>query len=127
MATVHREPNQVKWIGVRPGHNGEQILLPIDTAVNADVYTVPADKMLLLFDWHLGGVRAIGFTGHLYVYDDTPVVIASIATVSSEVGEPGTSTSNALWVPIELPEDYAIKVVTAKQVEGYIHGILIDV
>ena len=127
MATVHREPNQVKWIGVRPGHNGEQVLVPIDLGASAIVYTVPADKLLLLFDWHLGIVRNVDVTARLEARTDGAVVLAYLVQVSSNSADPGFSDSNNTFVPIELSAAYDLYVTTTTQVRGYIHGILIDV
>ena len=126
MATVHREPKQVKWIGVRPGHNGEQTLIDIDKAASAEVYSVPADKILLLFSWHFGIGRNADATALLNLRDDGDVVIAQLAYVCSNSTDPGINANQALWVPIELPEDYNIHVTCTIQVRGYAQGILID-
>ena len=127
MATVHREPNQVKWIGVRPGHNGEQVLVAIDTAVNVVVYTVAADTLLFLYDWHYGGNRNLAFGSILQIFDDGDNVNATIGYITSDASNPGTNMAQNLWVPIELVEGWYIKAITTQQVHGYIHGILIDV
>ena len=124
--TVHREPNMVKWIGVRPGHNGEQILIDIDTAVSVIVYTVPADKLLFLFDWSISTVANLNIHSRLQIRTAVPVVVANIAGASSYTGDSGTNNAQALWVPIEIEAGYDIYLVATGVTRGYIHGILID-
>ena len=126
MATVHREPNQVKWVGVRPGHNGEQILVKIELAGNAIVYTVPANKILFLFDWHIGIARGVAGAAELQIRDDAAAIHAYLSYVTSAAGYTGTNATQNLWVPHELIEAWDIYVVTGNPVRGYIHGILID-
>jgi len=57
-AMAFREPNQVKWMGIRPGHNGTQVVA-LNTATNAEVllYTVTAGKTLFLVS------ASVGWTG----------------------------------------------------------------
>lgn len=46
----HRESNQVKWLGVKPAHNGTQITKS-NTQTGAGtktIYTVPADNTLFI-------------------------------------------------------------------------------
>ena len=126
MATVYREPNQVKWVGVRPGHNGEQILIDIDTAVSVIVYTVPADKLLFLFDWSISTAPNLNIHSRLQIRTAVPVVVANIAGASSYTGDSGTNNAQALWVPIEIKAGYDIYLFATGATRGYIHGILID-
>jgi len=129
MAIVFREPNQVKWIGVRPGHNGEQIL-ENDTAINVltSIYVVPADKLLLLFAYDVSVYSGVAATGYFYIYDDTPAIFKSLAVRS--VAAAGTDSScQGLWVPIEIPAAYSLRIITSNagcSIRVCIHGILID-
>ena len=129
MATVHREPNQVKWIGVRPGHNGDQVL-ENDTAINVlkTIYTVPADKLLFLFAYDIGVYSGAAATAYFYIYDDTPAIFKSLA-VRPVTANTAVSSSQGLWVPIEIPEGYSLRLITSVAgcaIYVSIHGILID-
>ena len=127
MATVHREPNQVKWIGVRPGHNGEQVIIDIDDAVNADLYTVPVDSILLIFGWSWGVIHNLAVEARIEIKTAGAAHYCWLGFSTAQAAVPGTNNNNALFVPIELPEGYVISIVTARQCYGHIHGILIDV
>ena len=126
MATVYREPNMVKWVGVRPGHNGEQVLIEIDTAVNATLYTVAADKILFLFDWHFGTLPNLSFACNLAIHNDAAVRQVYLVAIGTNAGDMSSESTQALWVPIELAEDWSLRVITSQTVRGYLHGILID-
>ena len=126
MATVHREPNQVKWVGVRPGHNGEQVLKEFYAAATAEFYEVPADKLLLLFDWHLGVSGTAAGDSFIEIRDDGNVHYMYLALCSGKATDAGHNTSQALWVPIEIPALFDFRVITGVTSLAYIHGILID-
>ena len=121
------EPNQVKWQGIRPGNNGEQILVPIDEDDFATIYTVPADKLFLLFDWGYGTRHNHTSQGRLAVMDDGAVAQAYIAVVDAYTSDAGTSVCGNTFVPIEMIEGWEIKSLCVEPVFGYIHGILVDV
>jgi len=78
-----REPNQVKWVGVLPGHNGEQVIAQA-VADNSTViaYTVPAGKILLLSHFtscvfnNAGGIG----TAYGYVRDNLGVEVFRMHT-----------------------------------------------
>ena len=127
MATVHREPNQVKWVGVRPGHNGEQVLNLIDRAVNALLYTVPADKILLIFSWQIGIGTAAAGNARLQLETAVPAVYYELGNCLNGAGLTSANSQQALWVPIEVPATYRIYLTTNIACLGGIHGILIDV
>ena len=126
MATVYKEQNQVKWIGVRPGHNGDELIKNIDLAASAIVYTVPDDKLLLLFDWSIGIVQNVNNGSSLQLRTDVPAVYAELAYVTSGINTAGQITSQSLNIPIEIPESYDIYVTCTAVTRGYIHGVLID-
>ena len=127
MATEHREPNRVKWIGVRPGHEGEQVLIDIDDAVDADLYTVPADKILLIFGWSWSVIQNAGVDATIEIETDAAAHYMWLSMVTGQAGAPSAESSQDKWVPIEIPEGYVISINTTRQVYGHIHGILIDV
>ena len=62
-----REKNRVKWVGVRPAHDGEEVAVnKLVTNTFGDVYVVPAGKTLHLISVSLG-FSAIA-TGLVSVY-----------------------------------------------------------
>ena len=126
LATVHREPNQVKWVGVRPGHNGEQVLIKVDFGVNTLLYTVPADKILLIFSWQIGIGTAAAGNARLQLETAVPAVYYELGNCVNAAGSTSANSQQALWVPIEVPETYRIYLTTNIACVGGIQGILID-
>ena len=126
MATVHREPNQVKWIGVRPGHNGDEVLININVAVNTLLYTVPADKILFIFSWQLSFINNTGGGGYLYLRDNLGAEYYVLAYVNGNAGSAGGTLANNTFVPIEVVAGYDIYLTTSALMRGGVQGILID-
>ena len=126
MATVHREPNQVKWVGVRPGHNGEQVLIDIDFNANQLLYTVAADKLLFIFSWQVTLAANAAGIATLELRTAVPAVYYHLAYLRGALADIGPSVSNSLWVPIEVPATYNNYLTTDQRVKGGVHGILID-
>ena len=126
MATVFREPNQVKWIGVRPGHNGVEVFEEFYGNAAAEFYEVPLAKLLFLFDWHLGLTGAAGGDAFLEIRNAVDAHFRYIASCSGQAANPGTNSTQALWVPIEIPALFDFRVITGLTTTAYIHGILID-
>ena len=127
MATVHREPNRVKWIGVRPGHNGSEVLINIDVAVNTLLYTVGADKLLLIYDWQLGVIQSGATVAHLQLRTAVPAAYYELASLLTTAGWTTGFASQSLQIPIEVPATYQVYLTTNLAVKGGVHGILIDV
>ena len=127
MAVKWGEHNQAKWVGMRPGLDGDQVLVPFDTNVNTTLYTVAADKILLLTDWCFGVARNKTVEPNLSVRDNTAAVQAYIAKVSTMTGSPGGSLFGSTFFPIELIVAWDIRLNAAGEIcTGYIHGILVD-
>lgn len=122
-----REENRARWIGVRPGHEGSQILLAASKANGSQtIYTVPAGKIFMLCHAGLLALPVATGNAQLRIYDDAAVLTAYL--LSSETLGGGTehsATHDSYWPPIELSEGWYITVysnaagVTAY---GYIHG-----
>jgi len=68
-----REPNQVKWVGVRPGHNGTQIIRS-QGADNATVelYLVPVGQTFYLCSASLGYRLVVDGYVKLFINDLVP-------------------------------------------------------
>ena len=130
--TKHREPNKVKWVGVRPGHNGEQIhksgRANNDTVI---LYTVPADKILLLFNWGISTFwTALNTYVSLGIYDAVPAIETTLVDILMQVIGDTYDREASYDMPIELPEDYSLRLVSGAigcYISGYVHGILVDV
>lgn len=117
--------NQVQWRGVRPGYEGNQILINIDTAASAVLYTVPANKVLLLFDWGLTLHYNYNEISRLQVRNAANAVQAQIAMTTSYTSDPGQPCYQSTWVPIELTEGWDLYVQASRATRGYAHGLLI--
>jgi len=70
-----REPNQVRRVGVRPAHDGTQVL-ERGSADNATVvlYTVPAGKVFYLCHAWLNVQGVAAGSVYLAIYDGVPAV-----------------------------------------------------
>ena len=111
---LRREPNRVKWVGVRPGHNGEQILK--SNAVNnatGIVHTVTASKTFYM-------------TGFQLAYEFTAVGVATFAIrnaidaqtavlfqISPAVAHNGSIANSFDFQPIEIPAEYDIYIISS--------------
>jgi len=108
-----RESNQVKWVGVRPGHNGTQII-KYGLANNSTVvlHTVSAGKTLYLYSFNIDVyTTTASFGGQLRVRDTTPAIVNILADLNA-----GANMSQAiaqdLYYPIEIPAGYTIEIVS---------------
>jgi len=121
-----REPNQVKWQGFRPGHNGEQITL-FQNVTNGtiSIYTVAAGKTFYLTDWvftvsdSVGGGRGLLLVQNLVPATEYYIVWHVIQGIG------GWMESCALTYPIEIPTGWKIRVssdIVTTFVSGFIHG-----
>ena len=104
MSDMHfREPNQVKWQGSRPGHNGVQVIEDGDANnVTDDIYTVLAGKRLYLCGWSFSCWGVAYSTGaHLWLWTvvvlDRRELIAGVHAANSAL-----MCSMSYWPPIEL-------------------------
>ena len=111
MAMLHREPNRVKWVGVRPGHEGTQIVKANHTGPGlAIIHTVTAGKTFFLTGVscysHAGAAIAIGSVAvrngaDVYQY----ALIGLGAPINNRVG-----AAISLWPPIEIPAGWDVYV-----------------
>lgn len=126
----YREENIVNWVGVRPGHNGEQIHvhLSVPAADWAIVYTVGAGKVLLLDYAFLCSAIAGAATQYLSVYTDAPAELARILAGYQAAAVSGIPKSASFWPPIEIPAGYSIRGYQSGIIATtcIIHGILVE-
>ncbi|MCJ7639023.1 MAG: hypothetical protein MUO70_03930 [Euryarchaeota archaeon] len=130
MAMEYREPNRARWVGVRPGHDGEQVQ-GMHGATNAIwvLYTVPDGKILCVTYVELTSVAAGAGLAYLNIRDPVPADFyyfavhnyAAVGCLTNAVG---------LSFPYEVPAGYTIQVgSTAVNVvaHGSFHGFIISV
>ena len=112
MSDMHfREPNQVKWLGSRPGHNGTQVLAGVQTAVVGwtILYTVLAGETFFLTFASLGNFNNLSASLSMAIYDDGGVIdqyLGGYFTVAGQVG--GGFVAN-FWPPIELAAAFSVR------------------
>ena len=102
---VFNEDNQVKRIGIRPGYSGSQIVSNgnVNNAV-LTLYTVPANKVLLLFTSYLTLYNAGASAGlaSLVLYDETPILYYTVHQM--------VSLNNSIAIPIVLSRQSPLEV-----------------
>ena len=129
MATIHREPKQVKWIGVRPGHNGAQVVADDScAALLTSVYLVPADSLFLWYGFIVNSAFGAGGNAELYTYNAVPALLNTYVSQGG-VANMGIALTKSFDPPIELPAGYTIRINTTVgtiSIHALIHGILID-
>jgi len=108
-----REQNQVKWVGVRPGHDGTQVAASnVASAGDAIVYTVPVGKVLYVTAWNAQAKDTAGGNAALFaVRDDLDAWVYSFMALSFAVaGQVVSSLSHD--PPLEVPAGYDVYVYT---------------
>jgi len=107
-----REPNQAKWQGTRPGHNGDQVLeTGANNAVAVNlVYTVAPGAVLFLTHIGVGAVQGGANILTVHIYDNTPVSVESLMYCTINPTISNSYFSDRYWPPIEIPADYSIRV-----------------
>lgn len=121
-----REPNQVKWVGVRPAHNGEQYNLYSQANNNTVIlHTVSAGKTFFLTACSLRGNYVVSGWGALSVFDDVAALKYRILGVTNYVNTTPQSVSLSLFYPIEIPGNWSIRVrssAASYTVDAFISG-----
>jgi len=106
-----REPNQVKWAGSRPGHNGTQVIKSENgTGVPILMYTVPAGLTFYLTSWVFSVSDSVGGAlGYFHVQDLVPATQYYIGYITTQgVGFLGQEGS--FWPPLEIPTGWRLRV-----------------
>lgn len=109
--TKHREPNQAKWVGMRPGHNGEQVFEAgaVDNGTTI-LYTVPAGKVFCWCGWNaVSAGNAYNVKTFLEVYDAVPALSLSVQRFGSAVNS-ALALSRTYWPPVEIIAGYSIRI-----------------
>lgn len=109
--SLFREPNQVKWVGIRPAHNGERITAEgIATNTTVDVYSIPIGKTLFLTWSSLSGRSNTSATLLLEVTDNLNNHLFTLHQGRTPSGGAGFDSDTALFYPIEIDGDNKIRV-----------------
>lgn len=98
-----REPNQVKWVGVRPGHNGTQIKAEAIAVNNTQVlYTVTAGKMLYLctLNWQVDS--NVGGGNTLIYHYNSGSVLQHVFVSIGQFSAPVLANTISFWPPYEM-------------------------
>ena len=116
-----REENHVKRVGVRPAHDGTQVLAS-DQAQNGQktIYTVPAGKVFYLCSWGLGYQLIVAGRGILRVVNDVPATVASLIYDVFTAPIEAKTTMGTAWPPIEMSAGWSIVVISNAA------GLLVD-
>jgi hypothetical protein len=105
-----REPNEVRWVGVRPAHKGTQVLIN-GSSVNqvTTIYTVSAGKTLYINSYMLG-VSSVA-TGYVYLWVATPAgeLFTRLAIIWCQASTTVPCAIACLHYPIEVPAGYLIR------------------
>jgi hypothetical protein len=105
-----REPNMMKWVGVRPAHNGEQVIGYGSVANGyAVLYTVPAGGIFYLTFAHLVPVAVAAGFAVIYLMDATSTAYAVVAGMFFNAAGVMVGNSSPFTYPIEVPEGHIIK------------------
>ena len=123
-----REPNMARWVGVRPGHDGQQLVV-LGSATNVQttiVYTVPAGNLLLLCGIVLSAHGAAVNLSDLYVRNSADV-LQYYMWEHYWPSDYGFAWAHSYYPPIEIPAGWDVVVangIAASYVRSSINGIL---
>jgi len=102
---MFREPNQVKWQGVRPGHNGKQVYWNTSTFAIGELVIVPASATLRRFITYYD--MMLNPTGiciaQLRVYTDGDVLVWTFGHIRNIVNGTSGDKTGTFNPPFELP------------------------
>ena len=116
-----REENEVRWVGTRPAHRGEQVSV-FGHAVNSTqiIYTVPVGKTFYLCAWiHDVYIGAAG-NGELLVYTDGGVLTYRLGVGAGTVLGVTHRSSGSCWPPMEFPAGYTVRLTsTVALIDSY--------
>ena len=106
-----REKNRVKWMGVRPAHDGEQVT-PAGSANNATVivYTVPAGKTLYITHYAVQCTPNLAGSGYFAIRNELDVLTYRFQYLENIVGAPSLIESCSFVYPVEVPAGYDLYV-----------------
>ena len=107
-----REANQVLWRGVRPAHNGTQVIYDINTAVIAEhvLFTSGAGIYHFICNCWIASTDNLAQELTIRVYNDAPAIIGSLYYGRSSVGYKGINQNLSFWPPFEFSPGFSLRV-----------------
>ena len=106
-----REENHVKWMGVRPGHDGAQVLERASANNGVTIlYTVPAGSTFYLCHAWLDVDAVAAGSVNLSIYNDVPAIWRLLYVSSVPITTNRLIGEGSFFPPIELPAAYSIRV-----------------
>lgn len=121
-----RESNQVKWLGVRPAHNGLQVIKSLENVTNSTsiLHTVTTGKTFFLSHWSFSAYATAAGNAKLEFRNDVDITQYLIEKVDFNAAFYAW-TSSSPKCPLEIPADWDIVVVSANAftfANAFIHG-----
>jgi len=122
----HRESNQVKWVGVRPGHNGIQVAKHASaTNAIAIIHTVSAGKTLFINSYAVSVDDIASGNAFFFVRDTGDVVKYNLLFARVVANGGGITVTGCFPKPLEVPAGYDVCIqstVPSLTTWGFIHG-----
>ena len=109
--TTFREPNQVRWFGVRPAHRGTQVIKDgiVTSAATATIHTVAGTMFYLCGYSALCWGQTYSLPTFLEIYDGVPAIWKTLLRGAQSANSAQWLSKN-YWPPLEIPTGYTIKV-----------------
>jgi len=108
-----REPNQVKWVGVRLAHNGTKILKRAYADDNITViHTVASGKTLYLVSWGLFIYKNVTGRYYLGLRNSSGIDYYILGLGYHYAGNPAIPCVGYSYPPIEVPAGHHIIVLS---------------
>lgn len=121
-----REPNQVRWQGIRPGHRGTQVILDIDVENDTQVLIDGTQTTITyLTAFSIGQTRNLGGHMWLFVTDNADNHKYTLVYSGAQVDLEWTWCGMSFPFPIEIPAGYKVKCLSTAAgiiVKGFLHG-----
>ena len=109
MSTSWGEPNAARWVGVRPGHGGSQIVKSGKKANGTEIlYTVTAGKTLYLISVESMVSDNVGGLTAVYIRDELDVTWYQCDYRMSVQNNPNWGKQSFFFPPLEVPAGYDI-------------------
>jgi len=119
---MFREPNQIKWLGTRPGHNGTQKIIKIESGANVELYEVTAGLTFFLTAYYIGFGMNTAKQATLEVRNVLDAIQYYLGYPSSAAVSTGSGIFMSFYFPLEIPAGYDFYITTTGQVRGFIAG-----
>ena len=109
-----REPNQVKWVGVRPGHRGTQITgHNVSAGVIVDVLQVTAGKKGYITEITIGLNMGAAGASLVYWTDSANAIQETLFEVSLAGATFVLGIPIKYWPPLEIGDNHKIRALSA--------------